>query len=265
MPKDLPIALRRLNRWAPVFVHEVVEGLAGAGGKGYLVGGVVRDAFLGRRGADWDVATDLTPDEVARAFPRIARTGEKHGTLLVIDEAGTSTVEVTTFRGEGPYLDGRRPSYVEFHQDVREDLARRDFTMNAIAADLNTPEIVDPFGGVDDIRRKLIRCVGDPLARFSEDGLRPLRAARFASTLTFNVDGQTEAALGEAMDVFEKVAWERKRVELEKLIVGPGLAKGIALLDRSGLLASMAPELSAAVPLSTLVELPKEPWLRMTA
>ncbi|MEM6531535.1 MAG: hypothetical protein AAF654_02880 [Myxococcota bacterium] len=264
MPKTQSTAVRRLQRWAPPFVYEVLSGLARAGGQGFLVGGVVRDAFLNRRGADWDIATDLTPDRVAESFPRVARTGEKHGTILVIDAGGENGVEVTTFRGEGPYLDGRRPSFVEFHQEIHQDLARRDFTMNAIAADLVAGNVEDPFRGIGDIEAKCIRCVGDPLARFREDGLRPLRAVRFASTLSFIVHPGTEAALGAAMEVFEKVAWERKRVELEKLLLGAAVRESVALLGRSGLLGAMAPELSERVNLDPLVRLPTDAWLRFT-
>lgn len=255
-------ALKRLQRWAPPFVHHVLERIEERGGRGLVVGGVVRDAFLNKVGADWDIATDLPPSEVAASFPRVVRTGEKHGTIMVIAPDGEPPVEVTTFRGEGPYLDGRRPAFVEFHADLVSDLARRDFTMNAVAADLRGNRIEDPFGGADDIELSTVRCVGAARERFREDGLRPLRAVRFASTLGFDIEPETQASLGGAIAVFERVAWERKRVELEKLLLGRNVVEAVTLLAGSGLLMAMAPELSADVELAALPRLPSDPWLR---
>lgn len=258
------LALRRLRRWRPEALRRVTDRLHALGGRAYIVGGIVRDAFLNRAGADWDVATDLEPPMVANAFRHVVRAGEKHGTIMVIQDG--TPIEVTTFRGEGPYLDGRRPSFVEFHGDLERDLARRDFTMNAIAVDLDAPEWVDPFGGVAAIERRVIACVGNARERFREDGLRPLRGVRFVSTLEFDIEAETRAALGAELETFERVAWERKRVEMEKLLLGPGVVRAIGLLRESGLLRALAPELAERdVALAVLPRLPAQPWLRLTA
>jgi tRNA nucleotidyltransferase (CCA-adding enzyme) len=143
---------------------------------------------------------------------------------------------VTTFRTEGEYVDGRRPETVEFHSDIEADLARRDFTMNAMAEDPITREIVDPFGGRDDLKARLVRCVGEPLERFTEDGLRCLRAVRFATILEFEIDPKTEAAIGPTLHTFKKIAMERVRDELLKIVASPHVARGLTLLQRTGLL-----------------------------
>ncbi len=258
------LALRRLRGWSPDALRRVTRTLRGAGGQVYLVGGIVRDAFLNRRGGDWDLATDLEPPAVAGLFAHVVRAGEKHGTIMVIEDR--MPIEVTTFRGEGPYEDGRRPSFVEFHRDLERDLARRDFTMNAIAVDLDTGEWVDPFDGIGAIQRHLVACVGNARDRFREDGLRPLRGVRFVSTLEFDLEPETRAALGAELDTFERVAWERKRAEMEKLLVGPGVEAAIALLRESGLLRLLAPELAEGAPeLGILRRLPADPWLRLAA
>lgn len=255
-------ACERLERWMPKAVRGVVAKLAEHGARAVLVGGGVRDAFLGREPPDWDVATDAIPSDVARWFPRVVRAGEKHGTIMVL--TGGPPVEVTTFRGEGPYLDGRRPSSVTFLTDLTADLARRDLTINAIAYDVVAREIVDPFRGEDDLRSGLVRAVGDAAARFGEDGLRPLRAVRFAATLGFTMDEPTRAALASAFATFERVAWERKRVEMEKLLgQGVELAEPVALLAGSGMLGHLAPELAHTLDVAALLALPNDAMLRL--
>src|SRR5882762_2861680 len=209
----------------------VLRTLRGASKQAWLAGGAVRDILCGRTPEDFDVATDALPDEVAKLFPRVVPTGILHGTVTVL--SGEHKVEVTTFRGEGPYLDGRRPSSVTFLGDIEGDLARRDFTVNAMAWDPIAGELRDPFGGALDLRRGLLRAVGEPLDRFREDGLRPLRAVRFASTLRLALDRRTERAIPQALDVFSKVAWERVREELSKLLVrGDPPSRGLRLLRR---------------------------------
>src|SRR5207253_7294612 len=222
-------------RLVPTAVQDVLRILRGAGKQAYLAGGAVRDLLRIAQGEkvtppqDFDVATDALPEEVQRLFPRTAPTGIAHGTITVL--AGTHSVEVTTFRGEGPYLDGRRPSSVTFLGDIEGDLARRDFTVNAMAWDPLANDLRDPFGGARDLQRKLLRAVGEPLDRFREDGLRPLRAVRFASTLRLALDRRTERAIPQALDVFAKVAWERVRDELSKLLVrGDPPSRGLRLL-----------------------------------
>ncbi len=257
-------ALVRLGRWAPNGVKEVLAALGAQGAQAVLVGGAVRDAYLGLRSADWDVATDLVPEAVAKLFPRVVRAGEKHGTIMVL--TGDGPVEVTTFRSEGAYEDGRRPSSVTFHGDLEGDLSRRDFTINAMAADLAAGRIADPFGGETDLAGRLVRCVGLATERFAEDGLRPLRAVRFAAVLGFRLEKATLLALPTALATFEKVAWERKREELTRLLGrGQDLPAAVALLAQSGMLASLAPELLPASGrrLRALDELPPgAPWLR---
>jgi len=240
-------------RLVPPAVTGVLRTLRGARKQAWLAGGAVRDLLRIAQGEkltppqDFDVATDALPEEVQRLFPRTAPTGIAHGTVTVLADE-QHKVEVTTFRGEGPYLDGRRPSSVTFLGDIEGDLARRDFTVNAMAWDPIAGELRDPFGGALDLRRGLLRAVGEPLDRFREDGLRPLRAVRFASTLRLALDRRTERAIPQALDVFSKVAWERVREELSKLLVrGDPPSRGLRLLRRTGLLARIVPELLEGV------------------
>src|SRR6266478_818432 len=220
--------------------------LRGASKQAWLAGGALRDILSGAAAQDFDVATDALPEQVVRLFPRVIPTGMQHGTVTVL--SGEHKVEVTTFRGEGRYLDGRRPSSVTFLADIEGDLARRDFTVNAIAWDPIAGVLRDPFSGAEDLRRRRLRAVGDPLARFREDGLRPLRAVRFASTLRLALDPPTRLAIPETLDVFARVAMERVRDELIKLLVrGAPPSRGLRLLLRSGLLARIVPELLESV------------------
>src|SRR5438067_2184022 len=195
----------------PPAVMGVLRTLRGAKKQAWLAGGAVRDLLRIAGGEqltppqDFDVATDARPEEVQRLFPRTAPTGIAHGTVTVLADQ-QHKVEVTTFRGEGPYLDGRRPSSVVFLGDIEGDLARRDFTVNAMAWDPVAGELRDPFGGARDLRQGLLRAVGEPLDRFREDGLRPLRAVRFASTLRLALDLRTERAIPQALEVFARVA-----------------------------------------------------------
>src|SRR5438309_3302988 len=239
-------------RLVPPAVLGVLRTLRSAGKKAYLAGGAVRDLLRIAQGEkltppqDFDVATDALPEDVQHLFPRTAPTGIAHGTVTVL--ADEHKVEVTTFRGEGPYLDGRRPSSVTFLGDIDGDLARRDFTVNAMASHPLSGELRDPFGGVRALRCGLLRAVGDPLERFREDGLRPMRAVRFASTLRLALDRATERAIPQALDVFAKVASERIREEFNKLLVrGSPPSRGLRLLRRTGLLARVAPELLEGV------------------
>ena len=230
----------------PADVTAVLRTLRGAGKQAWLVGGAVRDVLRGVPAQDFDVATDALPEQVTRLFPRVIPTGMRHGTVTVL--SGAHKVEVTTFRGEGLYLDGRRPSSVTFLGDIDGDLARRDFTVNALAWDPLAGAVRDPFSGMEDLRRRRLRAVGDPLARFREDGLRPLRAVRFASTLRLAIDPATRRAIPQTLDVFAKVAAERVREELIKLLVrGAPPSRGLRLLLRTGLLERIIPELLESV------------------
>lgn len=221
-----------------------------------LVGGAVRDELLGRAHADWDLATDLLPEAVMerarKAGLACIPTGLQHGTVTVLAEG--VPFEITTFRSDGAYSDGRRPDGVRLGVTLEEDLSRRDFTLNAMAlpidADGGLPgreALVDPFGGQADLAAGLIRAVGDPLARFGEDGLRPLRACRFAAQLGFALDPATEAAIPQRLGIAAKVAVERAQVELTKLLCGPFAARGLDLLAATGLLGLWLPELRAMI------------------
>src|ERR1700682_3216591 len=181
----------------------VLRTLRGASRQAWLAGGAVRDILCGAAAQDFDVATDALPEQVVRLFPRVIPTGMQHGTVTVL--SGEHKVEVTTFRGEGPYLDGRRPSSVTFLGSIDGDLARRDFTVNAMAWDPIDGVLRDPFHGADDLRRRILRAGGDTPARFSEDGLRPLRAVRFASTLRLAIEPRTRRGMPQSLDTFSEV------------------------------------------------------------
>jgi tRNA nucleotidyltransferase (CCA-adding enzyme) len=228
----------------PEGVRSLLERLQTAGHEAWLVGGGVRDLLRGQHPKDWDIATQALPQEVTALFRRVVPTGIAHGTVTVLIPEGQ--VEVTTFRVESAYLDGRRPGAVEFRRDLVEDLARRDFTINALAFDPVGGRFRDPFGGQEDLRLRRVRCVGVAAERFGEDGLRPLRAVRFATVLEFELDPETEAAIPGALGVFDKVALERRRDELLKLLLAPGAVRGLQLLRRTGLMDRLLPELAAA-------------------
>ncbi|MDR3673383.1 MAG: HD domain-containing protein [Holophaga sp.] len=221
-----------------------------------VVGGVVRDRLLGRAGGDWDLATALLPGVVLEraqaAGLRAIPTGLQHGTVTLM-EAGQA-FELTTFRGDGAYLDGRRPESVVLGLTLEQDLARRDFTINAMALPAEALEredwqafLVDPFGGRRDLEARLIRAVGDPLLRFREDGLRCLRACRFQAQLGFAIEPGTLAAIPPCLGVAAKVAVERAMVELTKLLCGPEPERGLTSLAGTGLLDLWLPELRPMV------------------
>src|SRR4051812_26620405 len=176
----------------PRDVTDLCARLAERGKRSWIVGGCVRDLLFGREVSDWDLATDARPDELMKIFPRAIPTGIEHGTVTVV--IGKKHYEVTTLRGEAAYSDGRRPDAVHFVDDITADLARRDFTFNAIAIDPTTKVIIDPFDGRRDLEARVLRAVGNPIERFSEDGLRVLRAARFVATLEVTLDPATERA-----------------------------------------------------------------------
>jgi len=211
----------------------------------YLVGGAVRDMHMGKKIHDWDLATDALPEEVMaivrRAGGKVIPTGIKHGTVTVLYK--NNSAEVTTFRTESDYSDGRRPDNVSYAATIEEDLSRRDFTMNAIAMRLPDGKIADPFGGAKDIKKELIRCVGEPQERFNEDGLRPLRAVRFASQLGFIIEQKTLDAIPLVLPVCEKVSWERVRDEIDKILASSLPSQGIRLMEETGLLKLFIPEL----------------------
>ncbi len=235
----------------PDDVVELCRKLRDAGYEAWLVGGAVRDLLRGTAAKDFDVATSAEPPDVTRLFgrKRTIPTGEKHGTVTVLTErAGHKEhVEVTTYRGEGAYSDGRRPDGVVFVRTLDEDLKRRDFTMNAIAYDPLGDALADPYGGQRDLEARLIRAVGDARERFGEDGLRAMRAVRFAAQLEFAIDAATEAAIPETIDVFRKVSAERVRDELVKILSARVPSVGLELMRTTGLLGATIPELLEGV------------------
>jgi len=202
----------------PEYVRAVLARLDEGGRCAYLVGGCVRDLVMGRVPQDWDIAVSARPEDVAKLFPRTIPTGIRHGTVTIVTEGGH--VEVTSFRRDGVYTDHRQPEQVIFVEDLAQDLARRDFTMNAMAMDQDCL-ITDPFGGQADIAARLIRCVGDPGTRFEEDALRMLRALRFSAQLDFTVDVDTMTAIRKKHDLAKTLSAERVRNEIAKILASP--------------------------------------------
>lgn len=219
--------LKAIGWRAPPELEAILRRLRGAGHEAWLVGGAVRDLLLGRALHEYDLATDARAEEVAALFPKVVETGVAHGTVTVVQ--GGLPVEVTTFRGVEPTIEA--------------DLARRDLTVNAMAFDPIDGRFLDPHGGRTDLQRCLVRTVGDPAARFDEDPLRTMRAVRFASVLGFRLDRSTRHAIRPFFDRFARVAVERIRSELSKILVGDHPRYGIELLRRTGLLRGVVPEL----------------------
>jgi len=219
--------------------------LRDAGRQGWIVGGCVRDLLLGKSVNDWDIATSARPEEVVRLFPRVVPTGIEHGTVSVILKG--VPFEVTTLRGETMYSDGRRPDSVVFVDDITADLARRDFTINAIAIDPLGPAFIDPFEGRKDLDARVLRAVGDPVQRFSEDGLRVLRAARFAATLECVIEPQTMAAIEPTLGTYRKVSAERIRDEWMKTMKARKPSVAFEVMLATGILAVTLPEILDSV------------------
>ena len=209
---------------APSFVTEVIDALRRAGYSAYLVGGCVRDSLLGEVPHDYDVATNAVPEQMAAAFSdfRTVETGIEHGTLTVISDG--EPVEVTTFRIDGKYSDGRHPDGVKFTDGIAPDLSRRDFTVNAMAYS-DEDGLIDLFGGEEHLKQKQIVCVGEPDERFGEDGLRVLRALRFASRLDFTVEEKTAESVRRSVPLLLRVSAERIYSELTRLLEGPGASR----------------------------------------
>jgi tRNA nucleotidyltransferase (CCA-adding enzyme) len=265
----VPAALARAE--LPPAIVKVLRTLGEAGHRSWIVGGAVRDLLLHRprEANDFDVATPATPREVTALFRKVVPTGAEHGTVTVVESG--HAIEVTTFRGEGAYRDGRRPESVIFHTDLEADLSRRDFTMNALAWDPLAPEFRDPFDGRADMARRIVRAVGEPADRFGEDGLRAMRAVRFAAQLGFGLHPRTRAAIPRALDVVRKVSVERVSDELARLVAAEHAEKGIALMRATGLLETVLPAL-ARLPrpaldhaAAVLRRVPADPVLRFAA
>ena len=200
----------------PEKVNTIIQTLQEHGYEAYAVGGCVRDSLLGREPGDWDITTSASPEETKKLFARTVDTGIEHGTVTVL--LGKEGFEVTTYRIDGKYEDSRHPTEVIFTRNLREDLLRRDFTINAMAYN-DTEGIVDIFGGMDDLKRKIIRCVGNARERFGEDALRIMRGVRFAAQLGFSLEKGTKEAMTELAPTLEKISAERIQTELVKLLV----------------------------------------------
>ncbi len=228
--RNLPNELRTLSRV-----------LAEAGHQCFLVGGAVRNAVLGRTITDYDCATDALPTRVQALFRRVIPTGIEHGTVTVL--LGKHQFEVTTFRSEGEYSDGRHPDSVTFGSSVEQDLQRRDFTINGMAWDLQKQILLDPHGGGADIRKRIIRCIGTPDARFSEDSLRILRAVRFSAQLGFTVSAETAEAAARLSPTVTRVSPERRRDEFQKTLLAEDPSAGLHALAEYGLLPALFPSL----------------------
>lgn len=222
----------------------VMETLESHGHQAYAVGGCVRDLVAGLIPKDWDVATDATPAEVRRIFSRTVPLGLRYGTVQVRDFG--EAVEVTTFRTESGYADRRHPGRVEFVDSIDGDLARRDFTFNALALDARGT-LIDPFGGVGDLEARVVRAVGDPAARFREDALRMLRAVRFAAQLGAGIEPGTLAAIKAEAPLIGEISRERIRDEMNRILVAAHPVRGLVLMEETGLLAAVLPEVAACV------------------
>lgn len=247
----------------PDYVQKVARMLAKEGYQCYLVGGAVRDIVMGIEPDDWDLATDALPEEMLKIFPKSVATGAKFGMVmaLVPDKHGERfEVEVTTFRSEENYVDGRWPSDVKFEKEIDKDLGRRDFTWNAMALDLNDVaqndggterkewKVYDPFDGLTDLGLKVVRAVGTPIERFKEDGLRAFRACRLASQLGFDIEENTFEAIKKAIPVAKMVSKERIRDEFMKTLMKSSKpSRGLEYMRRTGLMKIFLPELLEGV------------------
>jgi len=239
------------------FAITVVRTLRKKGFQAYLVGGCVRDLLLKREPADYDVTTDATPDEVMRIFPQTYAVGAQFGVVLVpvpevdeaeprvTDHAKANVVEVATFRCDVSYSDGRHPDEVRYSKDPREDVERRDFTINGLLLDPIKNEVLDYVGGRRDLEARIVRTIGDPSRRFGEDKLRMLRAVRFAARFEYEIESQTFSAIKKLASSIHQVSRERVRDELTKMLVEGDARRAFLLLDESSLLKEVLPEISA--------------------
>ena len=233
-----------INISLPCEINEILTRIMEHGGEAYIVGGAIRDALLGRPINDWDIATSLKPDDIERLFShtRTISVGKKYGTVIVIMNG--KPIQVTTYRGEGEYLDFRRPNRVVFLSDIADDLARRDFTVNAMAYNpYLTPAFIDPFGGVVDITKRTIRTVGSPGERFSEDPLRILRGIRFSAELSFELDSKAMEAARTYGRLLSQISFERIRDELNRILLVSDPFYPLMMLHQLGLFKIILPDL----------------------
>jgi poly(A) polymerase len=220
----------------------VIERLKQAGYEAYFAGGSVRDMLLGRDPDDYDIATSARPEDIQKIFPRTLEVGAQFGVVLVLSEG--DAFEVATFRYDGPYLDGRRPSEVRY-AGLEEDIRRRDFTVNGLMYDPLEDRLIDLIGGRDDLARRRIRAIGDARARFQEDRLRMIRAARFSASLGFDIEPETLDAIGAEASHITQVSSERIGEEVTRILTEGGARRGFEIMDATGLLPLILPEISA--------------------
>ena len=220
----------------------IIRRLREAGRQAYLAGGCVRDRLLGRQPADYDIATDATPETTQSLFPHTITVGSKFGSVLVVLEG--EPFAVTTFRFDGPYLDGRHPVQVRYGT-LEEDVRRRDFTINSMMYDPVDDRVIDLVDGREDLRKGVVRAVGDPHERFAEDRLRMVRAVRLACGLGFAIDDATLAAIRSHAPAVTLVAWERIGAEVTRTLTEGGARRGVELMDETGLLEAVLPEIAA--------------------
>lgn len=229
----------------PPLLRPIARRFSHAGFSCFLVGGALRDMLQGRKPGDYDLATDALPEDVMRLFRRVIPTGIRHGTVTILEKG--SQFEVTTFRTEHGYSDARHPDEVAFTASIDEDLARRDFTINSMALDLETGAFLDPYGGRHDLSAGIIRAIGNPVERFTEDALRPVRACRFAAQLEFTLEERTREGIRTALSGIAKVSAERIRDELMKMLSAERPSLGFECMRETGILSIVLPELEACV------------------
>src|SRR6202166_194254 len=222
--------------------EQICATLRDHGHQGYLVGGCVRDLLLGREPSDYDVATDARPERVQELFPRSLAVGAKFGVILVVEKG--AQVEVATFRSDIGYSDGRHPDHVVYADSPQEDVRRRDFTINGLLMDPATLQVLDYVGGRADLRASIVRAIGEPRLRFAEDKLRMMRAVRFAARFAFRIEPETMAAAQSLAAQITQVSPERIREELTKLLTEGAARRGFELLDETGLLAVVLPDIA---------------------
>jgi tRNA nucleotidyltransferase (CCA-adding enzyme) len=253
---DLELSVKKFKELIPDYVIKIAEKLQENGLQAFLVGGSIRDILLGEVPNDFDIATSAYPEDIMRLFEKSIPTGAKFGTIVVVSENTKGErfdVEVTTYRSEADYYGGRWPTKVEFTKTIEEDLARRDFTINAIALDLQHFDdanltinkiLVDPYNGIEDLKNKVIKAVRSPLERMSEDGLRGVRACRLAAQLEFTIEPETFKAIEQTIHVTKRISIERFRDEFLKILSkAPKPSVGIELLRQTGILELFIPEL----------------------
>ena len=245
----------------PKDVKYIINALEKNGYEAYAVGGCVRDAIIGKEPNDWDITTNATPMQVKKLFKHTIDTGIQHGTVtIMIDKVG---YEVTTYRIDGKYADGRHPDKVEFTVSLKEDLKRRDFTINAMAYN-DTKGIIDLFGGIEDLKEGIVKCVGNPYNRFDEDALRILRAFRFAAVLNFEVEEKTKKAAGDLAENLNKISKERIRTELDKLIMSDTPEK-LMEARKCGLLKYILSEVEDDINIELVKAMPKNNYMKWAA